>query len=230
VRRSSVPRSFSRVSPLFQSAEAFTLKWTAFIELVNQVGDSGISPYSQAVSSSFACLGRILTQIEAQMRRKCCVSRATSKFVAASRRALAGLQQKLEDIILISQEGIVVDLVPQKYLAFFKNYAIEMNSILDGVLPNDVFLPIEASKMKIDVSVACSALGQIIQSASNFHIHLGNLKTKLVQFNAQLAGLHHFINLPFTVVLTVEDRIACTELEEYRQAVDPLAMCEVPVD
>jgi stringent starvation protein B len=84
--------------------------------------------------------------------------------------------------------------------------------------------------MKIDVSVACSTLGQIVQSASTFHIHMGNLKTKIVQFNAQLAGLHHFINLPFTVVLTVEDRMAFRELEEYKQVADPLAMCEVPVD
>jgi ABC-type uncharacterized transport system permease subunit len=90
--------------------------------------------------------------------------------------------------------------MPQQYLAFFRSYAIEMNTILDSVLPAYVFLPLETSKMKIDVSVACSALGQIVQLASAFHIHMGNLKTKIVQFNAQLAGLHHFINLPFTVV------------------------------
>jgi hypothetical protein len=227
VRRSSVSRNFSHVSPLFQSAETFTLKWTSFIELVNNVGDSGVSPCSQEVSNSFACLGRILAQIEVQMRQKCCISRSATRFIAKSRRVFACLQQKLEDIILISQEGVAVELRPQKYLTFFRNYAIEMNAILDRVLPADVFLPIETSKMKIDVSVACSALGQIVHSTSTFHIHMGDLKTKIVQLNAQLADLHRFLNLPFTVVLTVEDRTSLGERAESGQAADARAASQV---
>jgi hypothetical protein len=218
------------VSPLFQSAEAFTLKWAAFIELVDSAGDGGIAPYGRAVSTSFACLGRILSQIETQMRQKCCVSRAAAQFVARSRRALAALQQKLEDIILISQEAIVVELTPRKYVTFFRSYAIEMNAIFDRVLPADVFGPLEAAKMKIDVSVACSALAQIVQSASVFHVHMGDLKTNIVQFNALLAGLHGVLNLPFTVTLTVEDRMSLRELEGYRRARGSRPTSEVSVE
>jgi hypothetical protein len=66
----------------------------------------------------------------------------------------------------------------------------------------------EQAKLKIDVSVCCSSLGQIIQSACAFPDQVSEIKTLIVHLNSHLEELHKKLHLPFAVVLTIEEMIS----------------------
>ena len=107
--------------------------------------------------------------------------------------------------MIISQESIVVDIKVKKYTTFLKGFAMQINALLDRTLPRDIVAPLEASKMKIDVAVACASLGQIVAAFSVFHTQISQLKTHILAVNTEFTHLNTTLNLPFAVILTLEE-------------------------
>ena len=205
VRKTALTRQFGTSSLLYQRGAEFTRKWTSFIELVNDIGATGISGYEGEIRDSFGCLFGTLSFIEGRMQRKGYLEKDVVRFINGSRTQLRAIERRLGDIMIISQESIVVDIKVKKYTTFLKGLAMQMNGLLDRTLPRDIVAPLEASKLKIDVAVACAALGQIIAAFSVFHTQISRLKTHILAVNTEFTHLNTALNLPFAVILTLEE-------------------------
>jgi hypothetical protein len=207
-RRSAATRTFTPVSPIYQAAEVFTTKWTEFIEIINQIAAHGVLPYEIVNQHAFGCLLGVLSIIEVRMRRKCFIGREVLQFTTKARKHLVGHQQRLSEILMMSEERVHVEFDAKRYGDFFHRHLLEMNAVLDLELPADIFTPVEKGKLKMDVSVACASLGQIARSIGVFHGNLVDMRAQIVDLNVRLAQLHESLSLPFAVVLTVEDHMA----------------------
>jgi hypothetical protein len=71
-------------------------------------------------------------------------------------------------------------------------FMITLYTILDDVLPADVFGPVEVGMMKTELAVSSLSLIHIVDSTRRFRAQLAELSFALM-------------NLPFTVVVVEED-------------------------
>jgi hypothetical protein len=206
VRRGASARVFRPASPIFQSAGAFMIKWQSLIEIVNKIADYGFGPYRSAIDSAFSGLSRAMAFIVLKMRSNGAVSREVLNFVQKARKIQAKIQEELMDIVLISEEAIEVEVNRDNDITYFRAFVSDMNAILNGALSPDVLSHVENAKLRIDISVGCSSLTQIVQSMKVFHSQVSGIKTAIVDLNVHLAELHVRLNLPFAMVLTVEEK------------------------
>jgi hypothetical protein len=190
-----------------QASEALAQRWTDFIQLFTQVSDRGVSPYNVEVRRSFTLLLGILTTIEERMRQKLFIGREVLQFIGNSRRALFVQQQKVEEIVVRSDKTGAREYEKRKCMEFFRSLMLSMNNVLDRELPADIFAPLERSQLKVNVSTACSSLAQITGSVGLFHGQINEIKGKMVALNALLAQVHFSLNLPFDVVLMIEETV-----------------------
>jgi hypothetical protein len=198
--------TFSGASPLFHAGQVFTTHWTHFIEIVNQLTENGVSGYSLEIQQCFASILRVLAVVERRLLEKCYLNRAAMAVIAKSRRSCVSMMQKVEGFLTMTGARMVSAQEIQRCVQFFQSYVLEVNTMLDRTLPGDLFFPLEIAKLKIEVSVACSTLGQVVQSAYLVPRQMSELKLIIVELNALLGDLHKTLNLPFAVVLTVEER------------------------
>jgi hypothetical protein len=147
-----------------------------------------------------------LALIETRAEEKCFIDREVSIFLAKSRRTLRSLQREFDRLILRVDEGTIEqDVRPGTYLNFFKSYMIELHTILDHVLPADIFGPVEVGMIKTELAVSSSCLIQIVDSTRLFRAQLAELIPTMVRLNLQFGEIFAFLSLPFTVVLVEED-------------------------
>jgi DUF1009 family protein len=97
----------------------FALKRTEFIDIVNRIADEGVSPYFLAIQHSVSCLIAVEAEIDIRIRQKDFLGRQVMQVITKSGTKLFRLHQKMEDILLISQESIVTEVDASKYLRFF---------------------------------------------------------------------------------------------------------------
>lgn len=205
VRKGTLARHFGPASLLYQRAETFARRWTTFIELVNDLGSRGISGYEPEIREAFSTLFSTLSFLETRMKRKGYTDKDVLRFINVNRTHFRAIERRLGDIMIISQESIVCDIKTGKYTGFLRNFVIQMNTVLDRVLPRDVFAPVESGKVKVDVSVACAVLGQIICAFRTFPTQISALKTQIIALNTEVSRLNSLLNLPFAVILTLEE-------------------------
>jgi hypothetical protein len=135
-----------------------------------------------------------------------------SQWLAKSRRQFSDIHEKIKGMIVITADAVAVQVNIGDFVAFFQRFVSSFNKILDQELASNTFSPMEETKLKIDVSVCCSSLQEIIQALCVFPEEVSQLKTSILELNSNLGELYKYLNLPFAVVLTVEEMIRRTEL------------------
>jgi hypothetical protein len=206
LRRSALNHHFSQGSQLFQAATGLSSQWASFIEIVTAIAAGGVSAYSNEIRVCFGHFFEQLALIETRADEKCFIDREVSVFLAKSRRTLRSLQREFDRLILRVDEGTIEqDVQSGTYLNFFRSYMIALHTILDHVLPADIFGPVEVGMIKTELAVSSSCLVQIVDSTRLFRAQLAELIPTMVRLNLQFGDIFAFLSLPFTVVLVEED-------------------------
>lgn len=213
VRKSAMDHSFTPVSPVFQAAQNFTMRWVDYIEAINFISDNNVCPYQDEINKSFATLHSSLSHIQSSSGKKQFVSKELTTVILRLKKKLSASQKELSDIFVIYQESIPVEVNVKKYHDFFHTLVRDTTNLMDRVLPMDILAPTEGTKLKSDIITACSKLNYIITAISVFPDQVTRIKAQIVDFNKELTNINRFMNLPFTVTLTVEENGAEAALE-----------------
>lgn len=206
IRKTPIVRNFGQNSLMFQSGELFTNNWISFIEYVNDVADNGLSPYQEEFTKCFQTMIDIMSFMSIRMKKGNFNSKEAHTIMRKNNSQLLEIHEKLNGILLESNEEVVSKINQQKYTVLIKQYVRDMNTIMDRILPNDVISPIESSKIRSEISAQCAEICQIIESMCSFHECISSIKTQIVDFNSALSEIYKLVNLPFSITLTVEEK------------------------